>query len=95
MNLICKKYFTVENITSIKLQKALQTFFERTLLMLYLHIKMSILELSLFYDNKLLIGNKNMFLNSWFKAGVYYIVDMFDSYGAFLSLEDFNDIFQA
>jgi hypothetical protein len=55
----------------------------------------SFAELTLFYNNKLLIGNKSIFLNSWFKAGVYYMGVMFDSYesyGAFLSLEDFNNI---
>lgn len=44
----------------------------------------------LFYNHKLLIGAKSVFLKSWFDAGVHYIADLLNADGTFLTLDEFK-----
>jgi hypothetical protein len=44
----------------------------------------------LFYNELLCIGNKSIYFDSWFKAGLQYIGDLFNDNGSFLTLDEIN-----
>ena len=51
-------------------------------------------EYPLFYDKHILIGEKSVYLQSWFKAGVRCVGDILDHNNCFMSLCDFNKTYK-
>jgi exonuclease III len=44
-----------------------------------------------FYNDSIKIGNKSIYFDSWYKAGIHLIGDLFDDNGTFLSLKEINN----
>ena len=53
----------------------------------------NILENPLFYNPKILIGKKSIFLKSWFYSGVQCIGDIFTEDGTLYDIKDFNNFY--
>ena len=51
--------------------------------------EIDIMHYPIFYNHEILIENKSVFFNSWFKAGISYISDLLDENNDFLSYNDF------
>ena len=50
-------------------------------------------EQTLFYNKNIYVGNSHVYIESWYKRNIRYVNDLLDSEGKFLSLEEFNRLY--
>ena len=50
-------------------------------------------EQTLFYNKNIYVGNSHVYIESWYKRNIRYVNDLLDSEGNFLSLEEFNRLY--